>query len=90
MGAMIDTVVLDAVEGLQALIEGDGGSFELMGYDPSEATLRLRLNLDRVTCEECILPPDVLRQVAGDFLRRMAPEVSVVEVADPREASPGS
>jgi Fe-S cluster biogenesis protein NfuA len=84
-----DTGLTDAIERLQALIESDGGSFELLAFDSSKATLRLRLNLDRVTCAECILPPDALRQVAADFLRRALPYVAVVEVDDPREGPPG-
>ncbi len=85
---MADTGLTDAIEGLQALIEADGGAFELLAFDSSQGTLRLRLNLDRVTCEECILPPDVLRQVAADFVHRALPYVAVVEVDDPREGLP--
>src|SRR5439155_2946656 len=69
---MDDSGVLEAVAGLQQLIEADGGAFELIGVDPP-GVVRLRLVLDSVTCEECILPPDVLAQVATDFMRRTAP-----------------
>jgi Fe-S cluster biogenesis protein NfuA len=89
MTELADTELTKALNGLQALIEADGGAFELIGFDSSQATVRLRLNLDRVTCEECILPPDVLRDVAADFLSRVVPYVAVVEVDDPREGLPG-
>jgi hypothetical protein len=81
---MDDSGVVEAVAGLQQLIEADGGAFELIGMD--RGVLRLKLLLDNVECEECILPPDALAQVANDFVRRTAPEVARVELDDPRPA----
>lgn len=79
--------VASAVAGLQQLIEADGGAFELIGVD-QHGVLHLRLVLDNVTCEECILPTDALTQVATDFVRRTAPDIVRVELADPRPAVP--
>ena len=86
---MTEVKVVDAVQGLQAFIEADGGAFELVEFNSSAGSLRLRLVLDHVTCEECILPPDMLREVATSFVRRTAPQVASVEVDDPRTAGGG-
>jgi hypothetical protein len=83
---MADHVVLDAVAGLQTLIEADGGAFELVD-DGTDRVLHVRLVMDAVTCAECILPPDMLRQVADDYVRRIAPGITRVEVDDPRVGS---
>ncbi len=81
---MTDPGVIDTLQELQALIEADGGAFEMVRFDPSDGILRLRLVLDHVTCEECILPPEMLRELATDFVRRRAPQVALVEIDDPR------
>ena len=62
---MTDPGVIDTLQELQALIEADGGAFEMVRFDPSDGILRLRLVLDHVTCEECILPPEMLREHHG-------------------------
>jgi Fe-S cluster biogenesis protein NfuA len=87
---MSDVIVMDAVRGLQELIAADGGAFEYLGFESSNGEVSLRLILDQVTCPECILPPETLRQVASDYLRRCAPGVTVVKLEDPREADTSS
>jgi hypothetical protein len=83
-----DPGVVDAVAGLQAFVDGDGGAFELVGFEAPDGVLRLRLVMDSVTCEECILPPDALAQIVSDFVRRTAPAVARVELDDPRLNDP--
>jgi hypothetical protein len=83
--SMSDGQVVDAVRGLQELIEADGGAFECLGYDPAGGVISLRLILDRVTCEECILPPEMLREVTSDYMRRRMPGLTAVQLEDPRE-----
>jgi hypothetical protein len=83
---MSDVGVVDALRGLQELIEADGGAFEYLGYESAEGVISLRLTLDNVTCPECILPPEMLRQIASDFMRRSVPGVTLVKIEDPREA----
>jgi hypothetical protein len=55
---MADAGVPDAVRSLQELIEADGEAFE--SFEHTNQVLRLPLVLDGVTCEECILPPEML------------------------------
>jgi Fe-S cluster biogenesis protein NfuA len=83
---MSDVGVVEAVRGLQELIEADGGAFEFLGFESSDGVVSLRLVLDRVTCPECILPPEMLQQIASDYLRRCVPGVTLVKVEDPRQA----
>jgi hypothetical protein len=83
MGPLVDAGVADAVRSLQELIEADGGAIEFLEF--KNQVLRLRLVLDGVSCEECILPPEMLRQVAWSYVHSRAPGVGGVELDDPRE-----
>ncbi len=51
---------------------------------PKTARVHLRLVLDDVGCEECVLPPDMLRETITESLqRRIAGEFELV-LDDPR------
>ena len=85
-----DAAVVEVVRKLQTLVEGDGGAFEFIGFDHASGALALRLALERVTCADCILPPEMLQQIATSFVRKSAPEIKRVELDDPRASTQGS
>jgi Fe-S cluster biogenesis protein NfuA len=84
---MLDQASVEkTVTELSAMFEGDGAALRVTGVDPATGTVRLALTLDDVSCADCVLPPDRLREVVASSLRRDAPGVVDVVLADPREA----
>ncbi len=72
-----------ALEQLRVLVSADGADFELDGVDEG-GVVRIRLNLDNVGCEECVLPAEALEEMVGDFLRSAVPGARAARVIDPR------
>ena len=66
-------VVARAVHDEGQMLRADGGDLVLVDVDPAAARIHLRLDLAGVSCLECILPPDFLRQVIDDRLHRRIP-----------------
>jgi hypothetical protein len=58
---------------------------ELVGVDQGAKTVNLRLVLDGVDCHECVMPRQLLEDIAGDVMRRSVPEIAKVSIDDPRE-----
>ena len=82
---MIDDVsVSAAIDELGRFLRADGADLVLVEANPKTARIRLRLVLDTVGCEECVLPPDELHATINDSLqRRIAGEFELV-LDDPR------
>lgn len=76
--------VADAVEEVGALLRADGADLLLLDADPKTARIRLQLVLEGADCEECVVPPDMLRDVIDDSLRRRVHEEFELVVDDPR------
>jgi Fe-S cluster biogenesis protein NfuA len=76
--------VADAVEELAAVIRADGGDLVLLATDPRLDRIEVRLDLDGVSCLDCILPPDQLRRVLQDGIARRVPSEFELVVHDPR------
>ncbi|WP_018636387.1 hypothetical protein [Parafrankia elaeagni] len=70
---------------LRALVQGDGADFTLVAVDPATRAVRVRLEIEDASCQECVLPRDFLEQVALDAFRRLVPAVQQVSIDDPRE-----
>jgi hypothetical protein len=66
------------------MLRADGGDLILVDVDPQAARIHLRLDLSGVSCLDCILPPDFLRQVIGDCLQRRIPGEFELVLDDPR------
>ena len=85
----MSTNTSDVEAGLQELrdlLRGDGADLELIAVDDSRPAVHLRLDLSRVSCVECVLPPDVLDELVRDGMRRrVAPDLEVV-LDDPRRS----
>jgi Fe-S cluster biogenesis protein NfuA len=80
--------VATAVHEEGRMLRADGGDLILVDFDPRAARIHLRLDLSGVSCLDCILPPDFLRQVISDCLaRRIAGEFELVLDDPRREAS---
>jgi Fe-S cluster biogenesis protein NfuA len=66
------------------MLRADGGDLVLVDVDAAAARVHLRLDLAGVSCLDCILPPDFLRQVIDDCLRRRIPGEFELRLDDPR------
>ena len=84
---MDDATVAAAVDEVGRFLRADGADLLLVEANPKTARVHLRLVLDTVGCEECVLPPDALRETINDSLqRRIVGEFELV-LDDPRRAS---
>ena len=76
--------VAAAVDELAALLRVDGGDLLLIAADPALDRVEVRLDLDGVSCLDCILPPEQLRAALQESIgRRVRSEFELV-VHDPR------
>jgi len=66
------------------MLRADGGDLILVDVDAPAARIHLRLDLSGVSCLDCILPPDFLRQVIDDCLHRRIPGEFELVLDDPR------
>lgn len=78
------TAVEEAVAGLSAMFEGDGAALRVTSVG-ADGLVGLELTLDDVSCADCVLPPDRLREVVSAALRRDVRGVTGVVLDDPRE-----
>ena len=76
--------VVAAVDELGGLLRADGGDLVLVAADPATDRIELRVELEGVECLDCVLPPDLLRQVIEDGLQRRVPSEFELVVHDPR------
>lgn len=76
--------VAAAVEELAVMLRADGGDLVLEKAEPGLDRVEVRLDLDGVSCLDCILPPDQLRQVLQDGIARRVPSEFELVVHDPR------
>jgi Fe-S cluster biogenesis protein NfuA len=65
-------------------IQADHADLEVIGLDGSTARVRLVITPD--TCRECIVSKSILESIMLESLRDTMPEVSAVELEDPRVA----
>jgi hypothetical protein len=83
---MDDVSVVAAVDEVGRILRADGADLLLVEANAKTARVHLRLVLDAVGCEECVLPPDMLRETINEALgRRIVGEFELV-LDDPRLA----
>ena len=76
--------VAAAVDELAGFLRADGADLLLIEANPKTARVHLRLVLETVGCEDCILSPDMLRDTINESLqRRIVGEFELV-LDDPR------
>jgi hypothetical protein len=79
--------VAAAVDELAGFLRADGADLVVRDANPKTARIHLALVLENVTCADCVLPPDDLRDTITDALQhRVAGEFELV-LDDPRRAS---
>lgn len=74
--------VAQALNGLREGFQADGADLQVVGVQGDRATVRL-VGTEQ-TCWDCIVPPDVLRQVVTGVVRQACEGLQMVEVEDPR------
>jgi uncharacterized UPF0146 family protein len=78
--------VVAAVDEVAGFLRADGADLLVRDADPKTARVHLALVVDDVTCAECVLPPDDLRETIAEALqRRIVGEFELV-LDDPRRA----
>ena len=81
-----DAAVGAAVDEVGRILRADGADLVLIEANPKTARIHLRLVLDTVGCEECVLPPDMLHDTISESLqRRIVGEFELV-IDDPRRS----
>ena len=84
MTTLDERSVSEAVDELAGFLRADGADLVVREANPKTARVRLALVLDEVTCADCILPPDELRDTITEALgRRVAGEFELL-LDDPR------
>ncbi len=79
---------LDAgLEAVAAFLGPDGAQVVVEAWDERAGALSLRLELESAECAECVVPRPLLDRLLLDALRRHAPAIRVVQVADPRDGA---
>ncbi len=76
--------VAEAVDEVARIIRADGGDLVLVAADPATLRISLALDLRGVSCEDCVLPPDQLRDTIAAAIGRRVPGEFELVVADPR------
>lgn len=76
---------LAAVDGF---LGPDGARVTVEAWDAATGRLSLRLVLESANCADCVVPRPVLDTLLFETVRRHAPAVRAITLADPRE--PGS
>jgi hypothetical protein len=74
--------IVAAVTAVQGMLAADGALIEFESYEAG--ALCLRLVVEDAECAECIVPAELLEQIALTVARRSVPEVERVVVLDPR------
>ena len=81
---MDPATVASAVDEVAGFLRADGADLLLREADPKLARGRLALVLDDVSCADCILAPDDLRDTIADALQRRIPGEFELVLDDPR------
>jgi Fe-S cluster biogenesis protein NfuA len=78
--------VAAAVDEVARILRADGADLTVLDANPKTARIHLGLVLDAVSCEDCVLPPEMLYETIEQSLqRRVAGEFELV-LDDPRRA----
>lgn len=74
-----------ALAEFRPFLESDGGDIQLEHIDHATGAAALRLVIGEQACRDCIVEPQMLREIVAEFLLGKAiPGLRAVEVIDPR------
>jgi Fe-S cluster biogenesis protein NfuA len=79
--------VTAAVEEVARILRADGADLELIEANSKTARVHLALVLESVSCEECVLPPDMLYDTIEQSLQRRVRGEFELVLDDPRRAA---
>jgi N-dimethylarginine dimethylaminohydrolase len=75
-----------AIEEVARILRADGADLTVLEANPKTARIHLALVLDTVSCEECVLPPDMLYETVEQSLQRRVRGEFELVLDDPRRA----
>ena len=82
---MIDAAkIADSLAPVRELLQPDGADIEFIGIEGKTALLRLRL--ESAECQTlCVMPRNLLEQLAKQIMQSRVPGLAAVSIEDPRE-----
>jgi hypothetical protein len=80
---MDETTITPALDELRGLVQADGADMTVTGVDGS--TVNLLLVVESASCVECVMPREILEQIALDIFQRNGVAADTVVIDDPRE-----
>jgi hypothetical protein len=80
---MDETTIAPALDELRGLVQADGADMTVTGIDG--ATVSLELVVESASCVECVMPREILEQIALDIFRRNGADADAIVIDDPRE-----
>ena len=80
--------VMAAVDEVARILRADGADLEVLEANAKTARIHLALVLDSVSCEECVLPPEMLYETIEQALQRRVRAEFELVLDDPRTATP--
>jgi len=80
--ALDKRTVAEALAPLRAGFEADGADLAVESASPELVVVRLVLTTD--TCDDCIVPTQMLERLISTTLRKRFPDMGDLEVVDPR------
>jgi NifU-like domain len=78
-----ETTITPALDELRGLVQADGADMTLTGVDGT--TVNLRLVVETASCVECVMPRELLEQIALNIFQRNGAGADAVVIDDPRE-----
>ena len=79
--------VAAAVDEVARILRADGADLLLVEADARRDRIHLRLELEGVRCEECVLEPDALRETIEFSLRAQVRGEFELVIDDPRRGA---
>jgi Fe-S cluster biogenesis protein NfuA len=85
----MDAAVIDEAEfevrlaEAQAFVRNDGGDLTVKQLDRATGFVALKLELGDSACKDCIVEPDMLREIVREMLAGV-PGARFIEIEDPR------
>ena len=80
---MDETTITPALDELRGLVQADGADMTVTSVDGS--TVNLQLVVETASCVECVMPREILEQVALNIFQRNGVDADPVVIDDPRE-----